>query len=329
MKVTIIMPAYNSEKYIRKAIKSCLNQTYSDIEVLIVNDGSSDGTSLIINEFERTDKRIRHVFQKNQGLVRARKTGVQNTITDYFIFLDSDDALEPYAVEELVNMVNMDPTIDIIFSNFYTEYENGVLLHKSRNDYYNINGYKDYAERILSKRIAPTIWGKLIRTDLFLKIETPDEITIGEDAVAILQLLALKPKVGYVDSYIYNYIQHSNSMVNVVDEKKNKQRILLISTLVHIIPSLYDKKMINSLKLFIYGEIFTFLRDGGSFGDIRKYYDFCKKGTSKQVIPQVIGYERFYMIKLFNFNNGLGVIYRFIYNFSRNMRNIFKSRKLL
>lgn len=326
MKVTIIIPAYNSEKYIGKAILSCLNQTYTNLEILIVNDGSTDSTSHIISEYENKDARIKHIYQKNQGLVRARKTGVQNTKTTFFVFLDSDDTLTPNAIEELVK-VNKEQNRDIIFSNFYTEFENGVLLHKSNNDYCDDDEYKDYAEKILSKKIAPTIWGKLIRTKLFLQIDTPDEVTIGEDAISILQLLSLKPKVGHVNTYIYHYIQHSDSMVNIVDLKKNKQRILFINIFCNTVPNILDCNLTNSLKLFLLGEIFTLLRDGGSFTDVIEHYHYCIKGSSRKEIITQIGFTRWLMIALFDINRVIGIVYRSTYNYARHLRNVLYSYK--
>lgn len=319
MKVTIIMPAYNSEKYIRAAIESCLCQTYTDIVLLIVNDGSTDRTSEIINEYEKKDVRVRHIYQRNQGLVRARKNGVFYSDTDFFVFLDSDDTLSPNAIEELV-LANEDQRYDVVFSNFYVEFENGKLLRKSNNDYNNVSIYSQFANRILSKRIAPTIWGKLIRKDLFQKTNTPDNITIGEDAVAILQILAQKPKVGCVDSAIYHYIQHPNSMVNIVDDRKNKQRVLLIETLVNMVPQLFEPEMMKCLKQFVFAEIFTFLRDGGLFTDIKQYYHFCREGTSINELS-VIGNMRLFMVMLFSVNEHLGKTYRTIFNAIRNVRN--------
>src|SRR5574344_1303452 len=162
MKVTIVIPVYNGASYIKGALDSCINQTYSNIEILVVNDGSTDSTLSIIQDFESIDSRVRHINQKNLGLVRARKTGVENTSTDYFLFLDADDILEPHAIECLVEQC-VRTKADIIFSNFFIELENGKIYAVSNNKFTRVSDANRVLNDIFLKNVSPTIWGKLIR----------------------------------------------------------------------------------------------------------------------------------------------------------------------
>jgi glycosyltransferase involved in cell wall biosynthesis len=103
MKVSIIIPAYNVENYIYRGLDSCINQTYSDIEIIVVDDGSSDNTYSIAKKYSESDSRVKLYRQKNSGVSAARNFGLNVCTSDYVLFLDSDDWLELNTVEEMVN----------------------------------------------------------------------------------------------------------------------------------------------------------------------------------------------------------------------------------
>jgi teichuronic acid biosynthesis glycosyltransferase TuaG len=111
--VSIIMPAYNAEKYIQAAILSVLNQTYVNWELIIVNDGSNDATQSIIDEFNAEDKRIKLINQKNKRLGGARNTGIKNSSGEWIAFLDSDDLWEPFKLEKQLQTSKNFPDADV------------------------------------------------------------------------------------------------------------------------------------------------------------------------------------------------------------------------
>ena len=98
-KISIIVPMYNSEKYIKKCLESILNQTYEDFEVLLVNDGSTDKTESIVNRYN--DKRIKYIKNKKSGIGKTRNLGIDKSKGEYLMFVDSDDYLDKSAVEKL------------------------------------------------------------------------------------------------------------------------------------------------------------------------------------------------------------------------------------
>jgi len=104
-KISIIVPCYNTGEYLHRSISSCLNQTLKDIEVICVNDGSTDNTAEILQEYADKDNRIKIITQENQGLLLARKRGIEHANSNYCMFLDSDDAFELYACEELYSII--------------------------------------------------------------------------------------------------------------------------------------------------------------------------------------------------------------------------------
>lgn len=321
MLVSIIIPVYNGEKYIKECIESCLNQSHSNINVIIINDGSTDNTESIIIDFESRDKRISHYNQLNQGLVQSRKNGVNYSNSEFFMFLDADDTIEVDAVEKLVKEQRK-ANCDIVFANFITEFPNGKIISYSNNKY-DVNMHSDNVLRnILDKKIAPTIWGKLIRKSIFQQIDVPNDITIGEDAVAIAQILSKEPKVSFIDDNIYHYIQRENSMVNGKNLTKNKKRLLFIKYFINLNLDSKDFDSIEmNLKKFILCEIFDILRDGGNFDDVKIYYNWIKEKTSVYKFKGTLGISRILLIKSFAINNQLGNFISHNYNLLRKVRN--------
>ena len=122
MKVSVIIAAYNIEEYIERCIESVINQSEIEIEIIIVNDGSTDNTLNIIKKMSDLDERIIIINQKNQGLVEARKRGLKNANGKFILFLDGDDWLENNCVEELYKTA-IDKNADVVLYNAYKAYE--------------------------------------------------------------------------------------------------------------------------------------------------------------------------------------------------------------
>ena len=134
-KVSIIIPAYNAAEYLPTSLTSCVNQSFKDFEIIIVNDGSVDNTNAVVNEFKKGFSHIDiHLLEKpNGGLVSARKYGVQYAVGDFLFFLDADDKIFPDTLQLLYEHSD---GYDIIIGDFVLENQRGELLpiqHKNRN----------------------------------------------------------------------------------------------------------------------------------------------------------------------------------------------------
>jgi len=269
--VSVIIPMYNSEQYISDCLDTCINQTHSAIEILVVDDGSTDRSLRIVKEYQCKDERIHIISQSNKGLVESRKVGVKNALYDLIVFLDSDDELEDDAVSILVQQY-IETKADLILANFWVETEKKKLIFKQYNTYKYGLSSEGVLKSILIKDAAPTIWGKLIRKDVFLRTNTPSEITIGEDAVTLLQILTDKSlMISYVDNCIYHYIQRPFSMIN----KKNKSIIDKRLKLLEWVHSYYSKNLESTHRygeyyyFFLLNEYFSLLKDGAEYADIQ------------------------------------------------------------
>lgn len=319
MKITIIIPVYNGEKTILTTLKSCCSQTYEDISILVVNDGSTDKTKEIVEEFQRQDPRVILMSKQNGGLVSARYFGAQAATTDYICFIDADDFFEPNAIRLMVENLNTSHA-DIVYSNFFVETSKGKLLFFSNNDFSMGYNRLSVIENVLKKKIAPTIWGKIIRRELFVKTSTPLNATIGEDVLFISQLLSYDTKISSINDNILHYVQYENSMVNIKSDKKNVQRLLFLEYLKSIIIEHFNNNanIVNALRVFIMADMFEYLRDGG---DIRKAQDllvYAKGNDSFLSFKEYINVQKLIMIITNYYTPYLGKLYYKMYNIVRN-----------
>ena len=130
-KVSIIIPVYNVQKYLRKCLDSIVNQTFKNIEIIIINDGSSDNSLNICKEYSKKDKRINIINKHNEGVSKARNTGLLYATGEYISFIDSDDWVEQNMIEELYNSITSNKA-DLCICNFIKE-------NKNKRDYIKSN----------------------------------------------------------------------------------------------------------------------------------------------------------------------------------------------
>ena len=201
-RVSVIVPAFNAEKYIDTCIKSIILQTFKDFELLIINDGSTDSTGVKCDRYANYDTRVRVFHQKNGGVTSARRLGVQNALGDFVTFVDSDDELNSNALEVLLGSVTNDD-IDIVVSD---------LLNEEL-----ITG-NEYVRRILRGELYNRVWGNLYKRELLTEwvMDIPRKINIGEDALMNIRI-GLNLSQGYAKSitnHVYMYRYNIQSVTN-------------------------------------------------------------------------------------------------------------------
>lgn len=196
--VSVVIPAYNAEKYILECIHSILNQSYVNFEIVIVDDGSMDSTATICQKIAQEDTRIKYFYQQNAGVTNARKKGVKLASGKYISFIDADDTIQRDFLKILVDKIS--EGYELVISESGTK---GM-----------IDG-KEYVAGMLEGRYPPSIWGKLIRRDVLTEhvFDISREMFVGEDVIMNI-LLGLQVKKIYVLTVsLYNYEIHDTSVM--------------------------------------------------------------------------------------------------------------------
>lgn len=219
--ISIIVPIYNVEKYLKKCVDSLINQTYKNIEIILVNDGSPDNSALICEEYAKKDKRIVYILQKNKGLSGARNTGIVNSKGKYLIFVDSDDYVDIHFVEDLYRAL-LEKNADISVCD-YQEFEEGTEPSKTYNEEYYIETYtgkEKYKNLYNNLRTAMTVaWNKLYKREIFEEIKYCEGL-YHEDEEIICKILDKASVVAYIDSKNYFYLQRAGSITGNYNLKR-------------------------------------------------------------------------------------------------------------
>lgn len=216
-KISIIVAAYNIENYIRRCLESLVNQTFKDIEIIVVNDGSTDNTLNEINMIN--DERIRIVSQKNRGLIEARKSGYKQASGEYVLFVDGDDWLELNSLEILYNKAK-EKKYDIVKYKCKKINEDNKIIPDWDVITGEFNGY-DFLKLCLLGKTSHNIWSQLIRREFIKKnsIEFPSNISYGEDLALTVLLAMNSPNICIVNDDLYFYFQRNSSLSNSVSMK--------------------------------------------------------------------------------------------------------------
>jgi len=218
-KVSVIVPVYNVENYVEKCLKSLVNQTLQDIEIIVVNDGSTDDSEKIIKEFIKIHgEKIKYVTKENGGLSDARNYGMKFASGEYIAFLDSDDYVDITLYEKMYNKA-IEEHCDYVECNFIWKYDN-----KEVKDIGNV--YKNKHEMLATARVVA--WNKLIKRSLLseLNIEFPKGLRY-EDVEFFYKLLPYIKKFGFVKECLIYYIQRQSSIVNTQNERTKEIFIVL------------------------------------------------------------------------------------------------------
>ncbi len=211
-KISVIVPIYNVEAYLRKCVDSILAQTYKDLEVILVDDGSPDNCGAICDEYAKHDARVRVIHKVNGGLSDARNAGLDIVTGEYVAFVDSDDWIEPYMYEKLLdNLIHFNADMSVGGVSDDIEEEQGYRSVKV-SDYGGSSFAEDNTEAM--KRYfcgSWAAWDKLYKLALFDGIRYPVG-EINEDEAIVLQLLERCRKVCYTDTVCYHYVRRRSSI---------------------------------------------------------------------------------------------------------------------
>lgn len=210
--ISVIVPVYNVEKYLHKCINSILNQTYKNLEIILIDDGSTDNSGKICDEYALKDNRIKVIHKENGGLSSARNAGLDICSGDYIGFVDSDDYIAEDMYEYLyVNLKKNNA--DVAMCNFYLEYQNGRIEKVSNLNDFELSNDESIIDFYLNNNILIGIWNKLFRHDIIKFVKFP----IGqccEDTYIIIDWVSKCKNFIFCSQCKYYYLKRENSLSN-------------------------------------------------------------------------------------------------------------------
>ncbi len=210
--VSVIIPIYNVEEYLEECISSVCNQTYKNIEIILVNDGSTDSSKNICEKWELKDNRIIVINKDNGGLSSARNVGIKQSKGSYITFIDSDDYVEETFIEEMLQQIKKENS-DIAICNRYYHYENkkNYLKYKDDNTRTVMNRKESIVSLLKLEKFDMSAWAKLYKIELFKDIIFP-EGKLCEDYYIMYKLFDLCNSVVYFSKPLYYYRQRRQSI---------------------------------------------------------------------------------------------------------------------
>lgn len=275
--ISIIVPVYNSCEYLKRCIVSCLSQSYANIEVIAVNDGSTDESLDVLTTLELNDSRLIIINQTNKGVVAARCSGIAKAKGEWIVFVDSDDYMPSNAVENLFDKSH-EGDYDIVIGQMKRDFA-GKIINCRQTDVNNLSSKEDFACANLSGAIGTSLSAKIYRSTLFNSVVFDAELTHNEDLYANIQLFNNSNKIASVDSCVYYYFNNELS----VSKFRNKQMIDSLLKVLNLTEKYYSKQEYSESKrlkkhsyLFIIRKYYELLlSSNGAYYDRNKINDIC------------------------------------------------------
>ncbi len=273
---TVIIPVFNAEKFIYKCLDSVIKQTYSNIEIIVVDDGSTDNSAEIIRKIG--DRRVNLLNKKNKGVSNARNEGLKHVKGEVVVFVDADDYLEPQYIETMVKAMEISNS-DIAICGYNTVNEEGKVI-----DTFPLNdkriapireGFLSHEECIVGilqhNSMASSLWNKLFRTSILKQIAFNEELYIGEDLVFLAEYLKKSNVIYFVENRLYNHLLNSSGAMKsmagkcIFDKKwiSEWRAICLFEDLYRSITSKRYRNNLNCKKVIISNKILTKARKCG------------------------------------------------------------------
>lgn len=286
-KISIIVPVYNAEKYLNKCLDALINQSYKDIEVLCVNDGSKDNSLKILDEFANKDKKIKVFSQENSGPAKARNKGLENATGEYIMFCDADDYYEPDMCELMLNAM-IENNVDIVMCdcNIVDHFNNNFRNNKELDYHYiKFKGYHKVNKDIIMN-FNVLLWSKILKKSLIneYNIKFLDNFE-HDDANFILKYLASSKSYYGLDKKLYNYqIINIDSVMGNFYLKKSKNKLDFVysynNLLQYLIDNNFNEDILESVIIYYVGTSLTlglYLEEDDVIKLIEIQKDFFKK----------------------------------------------------
>ena len=225
--ITIVLPIYNVERYLERCLESVVNQSYKNLEIILVDDGSPDNCPIICDDWAKKDERIRVIHKRNAGLGMARNTGIENAKGEYICFFDSDDYVDTFLVEKAYNVITKEKA-DIVLFGFKRIAPNGeikgeMLPFSNKLSYIGEEVQKEFLPDLIdssckdakAKNLPLSAWSCIYSTQLIKSNNwkfVSERVIISEDSFSLVDLYKYVQKVVILPEALYNYCENQNSL---------------------------------------------------------------------------------------------------------------------
>ena len=209
--VSIIIPVYNVEQYLNKCIESIINQTYPNIEVILIDDGSTDLSGKICDNYAKKDCRIKVIHKKNEGVSCARNDGVKSSKGKYVLFIDSDDYIDIDAIEKMIEEIDKDEIIKI---SHRLVRNNRIIKCISNNGTFS---KVDYIKKVLIGDIGGHSWGYLLKKDIIDNLYFDERTSCMEDTLFIINCILKAERIKCINTTFYNHVINDNGITASVN----------------------------------------------------------------------------------------------------------------
>lgn len=218
--ITVIVPVYNTEKYLYRCIDSILAQTFTNFELLLIDDGSNDASGQICDEYTTKDNRVRVFHKKNGGVSSARNLGLDNAIGKYIMFVDSDDYMMPGMLEVMLSALESKKADLVVCGTMET---GGGYWRPVADVDYSINQLNDHFVTLLHTELLSPPWNKILKKKIIGNIRFSEDISFGEDLLFNIQYLKKCETISFIkEAPFYHEKENENSLV----VKFNRNRLL-------------------------------------------------------------------------------------------------------
>lgn len=229
--ISIIVPVYNVEMYLKECIESIINQSYKFLEIILINDESTDKSGEICDEYQKRDKRIRVIHKKNEGVSKARNTGLDIAKGKYIAFVDSDDYIEKEMMETLINNIKKSKSNISICGYRIFNKKNNIVRKSDDKLVEEILSSKEALKIIFeNNKINGFLWNKLFERELIEKIRLQEDIFICEDLFMVCEILKKDLKIFYTSVPLYNYRNSIDSVtlnINKIFEESGQCKYMI------------------------------------------------------------------------------------------------------
>jgi len=284
LKISIIIPVYNVLNYLSACIDSVLKQSFSDYEVILVNDGSSDGSGDIVDQYDlKYPERIRVVHQMNKGSGEARNVGLMEASGEYIFFVDSDDTIKPDVLEKLWSAVERTSFPDMLVFSADIVNERGSIIGKVRIKQPYLMPFTIYDNSTVLFDF-PCVWNRIVKRSMFIDhgILFPPR-TLYEDLLTTPKLLVLAKSIVYADEKPYNYLIRSGSVINNSSNQRHREIAEVFNCLIdffqqnNIAEAFRDELEFLAVYHFYYGALARIIKNDVSDSMItEQIHDYMK-----------------------------------------------------